>query len=1199
MAFPADSTVFKDLDQALSNPEKVAVLELFRLKLPSLPSEIGLLKKMHTLKVYNCGLEELSPEIRLCGSLENLDLGCNRLERLPVYVCALPRLRSLLLYNNRLAEIPPEIGHMRSLEELGLNINRLKTLPAQIGCLENLLSLDLSENPFESLPGEIGALSRLKKLRISDAKLTRLPEEIGYCAALEELDLHSNQIAELPTLIGRLANLRVLWLLGNKLERVGPEVGELARLRQLGLSKNSLKDLPAEIGKLTRVEHFDAGANKIERLPAQIGGMVSLQKLELNENQLSELPPEIGRLARLNTLELAKNRLKTLPKELAPIPGPLHVDLSENPVESFPEELFVSGALRLHQNGPFLPHFQEGLGRFSEAAQPGERERLSRVWVEGDGVTARLWPRLEARARWAAPKGVPVGSENLSASWPDLTLIWIGQKGGQSYGVLYEIPELSEDLKNDPDFEPMHLHRQYLVRFEDHGYVRPVLGKERASLEAHLRALPRMSADAIRNKAQEVFGKLEERGSEGWFEAGRKERGLRSGLRVKSATMPAGAIATVLQTRRQHAQILNIILSAPGETAADEYRVVHVLQRGVETFLAIRSCTDTVTTDTLPDCFVVRVVPKGLQVLDEKALAPVCRAILEQLEQATRTCSDLGNVEPFALDRLEPVLRDAIARGRFSVDLCVPYLMTKPFDPETGQERHAAGKPGERLRLARAWIEQGRVHVIFCKWDETPFVPEGRAFWDLRVEHLLADPAGICLMLKYRPEHAPKFGDPRFIVRLKSLERAQALTEKEYADLDDRCFELSKKPAVSVAEASAALLALPKEKTGQETELRLSETSPAPPGPVPPNPMLAETRRDETEIPRPKPNTKEVEPFRPLWLVGERFAGGTLARFLSGSSFAAVYDAERAADKGRFALKIARPPGSKVDWSHPPGSQQVPVGKFEESPGWMAPTTLRTQARTFMTGGTCEIQVNAGLLLFRQAQRLRAAVDPAVVKVGPFLDDGRYCQLVMEYVEGRTLRSLIDGGRPATLVPILELARAMDRLLKLPGFPYHGDLKPDNVLHSSGRITIIDPGYFGPIEGADGHEIHNAFVTTPDYYPFLRPDDLFAAGIMLWESATGVHPLSSGPRSSERADLKRIGEKLREIVRMPERVGQYFLSPILGIRPPREICPAITPELEAVLLKAMRLELRKDGVIDAAGGYASFAELAGALEPLV
>ncbi|MBI3830253.1 MAG: serine/threonine-protein kinase [Planctomycetes bacterium] len=1199
MASPADSTVFKDLDQALSNPEKVGVLELFRLKLPSLPAEIGLLKKMHTLKVYDCSLEELSPEIRLCGSLEHLELGCNRLEHLPVYVCALPRLRSLLLYNNRIAEIPPEIGHMRSLEDLGLNINRLKTLPAQIGCLENLLSLDLAENPFEALPGEIGALARLKKLRISDAKLARLPEEIGYCAALEELDLHSNQIAELPLMLGRLANLRVLWLLGNRLERIGPEIGELTKLRQLGFSKNSLKELPPEMGKLSRVEHFAADGNKLERLPPQIASMVSLQKLELGENALTELPPEMGRLARLNTLDLAKNRLKTLPKELAQIPGPLHVDLSDNPLERLPEELFVSGALRIHQKGPFLPHFQDGLGRFAEAAALGERERLSRVWVEGEGVTARLWPRLEARARWAAPKGVPVGPENFPASWPDLSLIWIGPKDGKSYGVLYEIPELSEDLKNDPDFEPMHLHRQYLVCFEDRGYVRPVLGKERASLEAYVRALPRMSAEALRSKAKELLGSLEERGSAGWFEAGRKERGLRPGLRVKNASMPAGAIATVLQTRRPHAKVLQVSLSAPGEVAADEYRVVHVLQRGVETFLALRSCTDTVVTDAPPECFVIRVVPKGLEVLDEKALAAVCKAILEQLEQTPRTCVDLGDVEPFALDRLEPVLREAIARGRFSVDLCIPYLMTKPFDPETGQERHAVGKPGDRLRLARAWIEQGRVHVIFCKWDEAPFVPEGRAFWDLRVEHLLADPAGLCLMLRYRPEHAPKFGDPRFMVRLKSLERALALTVKEYAELDDRCFELSKKPAVSVAEVAAALLAMPKEPVGLQTELRLAPPPPTPPKPAPTNPMLAETDPGLPAPAKPGPHVREVEPFRPLWLVGERFAGGTLARFLSASAFAAVYDAERAADKGRFALKIARPPGSKVDWSHPPGSKDVPAGKLEESPGWVAPTTLRTQARTFMTGGTCEIEVNAGLLLFKQAQRLRAAADPAVVKVGPFLDDGRYCQLVMEYVEGRTLRSLVGGGRPASLVPILELARAMDRLLKLPGFPYHGDLKPDNVLHSAGRITIIDPGYFGPIESAYGHEIHNAFITTPDYYPFLQPDDLFAAGIMLWEAATGMHPLGNGPSSSERADLKRIGEKLREIVRMPERVGQYFLSPLLDLRPPREICPSLKPELEAVLLKALRLELRKDGVIDAAEGYASFAELAEALEPLV
>ena len=41
---------------------------------------------------------------------------------------------------------------------------------------------------------------------------------------------------------------------------------------------------------------------------------------------------------------------------------------------------------------------------------------------------------------------------------------------------------------------------------------------------------------------------------------------------------------------------------------------------------------------------------------------------------------------------------------------------------------------------------------------------------------------------------------------------------------------------------------------------------------------------------------------------------------------------------------------------------------------------------------------------------------------------------------------------------------------------------------------------------------------------------------------------------------------------------------------PRQVNPAISPQLEQVLLKAMRLQLTGDGKIDRCPGYTDFAE---------
>jgi GTPase SAR1 family protein len=86
------------------------MIDLSRLNLPQLPSEIGRLGSLQTLDLSNNQLSQLPPEIGQLGSLKMLDLENNQLSQLPPEIGQLGRLKTLdLEYNPVLLTPPPEI----------------------------------------------------------------------------------------------------------------------------------------------------------------------------------------------------------------------------------------------------------------------------------------------------------------------------------------------------------------------------------------------------------------------------------------------------------------------------------------------------------------------------------------------------------------------------------------------------------------------------------------------------------------------------------------------------------------------------------------------------------------------------------------------------------------------------------------------------------------------------------------------------------------------------------------------------------------------------------------------------------------------------------------------------------------------------------------------------------------------------------
>jgi Leucine-rich repeat (LRR) protein len=148
-----DSTyIYRKLDEALKNPDRVFRLNLSRTKLDSFPSQIFSFR-----------------------NLTVLDLSRNKIEEVPAEIGNLVHLRRLNLANNQLVHIPREIGKLKELEFLGLNRNILEDLPPEIGDLENLQILELWDNELDNIPDEISQLQNLKVLELRGILFT--PEE--------------------------------------------------------------------------------------------------------------------------------------------------------------------------------------------------------------------------------------------------------------------------------------------------------------------------------------------------------------------------------------------------------------------------------------------------------------------------------------------------------------------------------------------------------------------------------------------------------------------------------------------------------------------------------------------------------------------------------------------------------------------------------------------------------------------------------------------------------------------------------------------------------------------------------------------------------------------------------------------------------------------------------------------------------------
>ncbi|MCK5845623.1 MAG: serine/threonine protein kinase, partial [Victivallales bacterium] len=194
---------------------------------------------------------------------------------------------------------------------------------------------------------------------------------------------------------------------------------------------------------------------------------------------------------------------------------------------------------------------------------------------------------------------------------------------------------------------------------------------------------------------------------------------------------------------------------------------------------------------------------------------------------------------------------------------------------------------------------------------------------------------------------------------------------------------------------------------------------------------------------------------------------------------------------------------------------------------------------------------------------------PGILQYETFFNEVGYYFLITEYVPGHPLSEIRDGEQPtdpATIVDWgLQLCDIFSYLHRQNPPVIYRDLKSENILLSGDRVKLIDFGIARVHKGSrqkDTELMGSPATASPEHYGGAETDarsDIYTLGATLYELLSG-------------------GRRLQ--------IGAFQFAPI------RQLRPDVSPELEAVLAKA--LEFKPERRFQSIGAFGqALAKVAG------
>ncbi len=196
----------------------------------------------------------------------------------------------------------------------------------------------------------------------------------------------------------------------------------------------------------------------------------------------------------------------------------------------------------------------------------------------------------------------------------------------------------------------------------------------------------------------------------------------------------------------------------------------------------------------------------------------------------------------------------------------------------------------------------------------------------------------------------------------------------------------------------------------------------------------------------------------------------------------------------------------------------------------------------------------------REAKNVAALQHPNIIQVFDFDVHNGMPYMVMEFVEGGTLKSRIENlARLSEVLPLGETVRIVREIGRALSYAHqrsmiHRDIKPANMLLGSGGRVILSDFGIAKILTGPSFTMSGATVGTPAYMspeqslgqPGDHRSDIYALGVVLYQLGTGQLPYTADTPMA--VMLKQVNEPLPN---------------------PRLARPDLPAGLERIILKAL------------------------------